>query len=66
MNAKDYIEKTEKVLITAKQQHQKSRKKMCCILIIGLILIAVIVTPITLKTLNNLKCYTNNSTHSYY
>ncbi|CAD8201141.1 unnamed protein product [Paramecium pentaurelia] len=47
--AKNYIEKGEKKLAKEQEIHKKSRKKMCCIILIGLIAIGVITTPIILK-----------------
>ncbi|CAD8076353.1 unnamed protein product [Paramecium primaurelia] len=46
VKAKDYVKKGEAQLIKAKKDHQAARKKMCCIIMIGLVLILVIVGPI--------------------
>ncbi|CAD8183957.1 unnamed protein product [Paramecium octaurelia] len=46
VKARDYVKKGEAQLIKAKKDHQAARKKMCCIIMIGLVLILVIVGPI--------------------
>ncbi|CAD8105446.1 unnamed protein product [Paramecium sonneborni] len=46
IKAKDYVKKGEAQQAKAKKAHQAARKKMCCIIMIGLVLILVIVGPI--------------------
>ncbi|CAD8051192.1 unnamed protein product [Paramecium sonneborni] len=45
-SAKTYVGKAEKSLGDAKDDHQAARKKMCCIILIGVIILAVIIGPI--------------------
>eukprot|EP01016_Furgasonia_blochmanni_P040815 TRINITY_DN5232_c0_g2_i4.p1 TRINITY_DN5232_c0_g2~~TRINITY_DN5232_c0_g2_i4.p1 ORF type:complete len:294 (-),score=54.41 TRINITY_DN5232_c0_g2_i4:166-1047(-) len=44
--AKSYIEKGNKYLEQAKEHHQASRKKLCWVVIIGLIILIVILIPL--------------------
>lgn len=53
MEAKKYVQKTEKKLLVEKKDHAKSRKKMCCIVLIGLIVVGVIATPIIMKVVKS-------------
>jgi len=48
-DAKEYVEKGNVQLQKAKEDHQSAKKKMCCLIMIGLIIIAVIVIPLATK-----------------
>ncbi|CAD8046074.1 unnamed protein product [Paramecium primaurelia] len=45
-SAKTYVGKAEKSLVEAKEDHQSARKKICCIILIGVVILAVIIGPI--------------------
>lgn len=49
LEAKDYVQKAEKVLVDEKKNVKKGRKKMCCIILIGIIVLAIVLTPIIIK-----------------
>ncbi|CAD8180527.1 unnamed protein product [Paramecium octaurelia] len=46
LKARDYVKKGEAEQIKAKKNHQAARRRMCCIIMIGLVLILVIVGPV--------------------
>ena len=43
--AQNYVQKGEKKLTKAKEDHKSARKKMCFILVIALVVLAVIIGP---------------------
>ncbi|CAD8134618.1 unnamed protein product [Paramecium pentaurelia] len=45
-SAKTYVGKSEKNFIMAKNDHKAAKKKICCIILIGIIILAVIIGPI--------------------
>lgn len=45
-SASGYVKKSEKKLVEAKEDHQAAKKKMCCLIMCGLAVVAVIVCPI--------------------
>lgn len=49
LQAKDYIEKAEQNLVKEKKHVKKGKKKMCCIILIGIIVLGLILTPIIIK-----------------
>ncbi|KRX00551.1 t-SNARE [Pseudocohnilembus persalinus] len=51
--AKNYIQKAAKVMEKEKKVHQKARKKMCCIIFLGLAIILLITSPLWIKLLRN-------------
>lgn len=51
--ARDYIKKAAKVLTKEKKEHQKSRKKLCCIIIMGLLILGVLTAPLWIKLIKN-------------
>ena len=44
--AKDYVEKADKQLIIAKGHHQCSKKCMCILIVVGIIVLLVVLIPI--------------------
>lgn len=55
LNAKDYVEKAEVNLKKEKKKHKMTRKKKCCIILVAICILALIVTPIVLKVVNDNK-----------
>jgi hypothetical protein len=49
LQAKDYVEKAEQNLAKEKKHVKRSKKKMCCIILIGIIVLGLILTPIIIK-----------------
>jgi t-SNARE complex subunit (syntaxin) len=49
LEAKDYVEKAEQNLAKEKKNVKKSKKKMCCIILIGIIVLGLVLTPIIIK-----------------
>ncbi|EAR88613.2 SNARE domain protein (macronuclear) [Tetrahymena thermophila SB210] len=51
--AQDYIKKTNKVLEKTKATSQTNRKKLCCIVFLGLGILALILTPFIVQAVKN-------------
>lgn len=43
---KDYMEKGNKHLVQAKEDHGKARKKQCCLILIAVVILAIILLPV--------------------